>query len=116
MFGYLGDDGADDFGVVVHEVDACLVGFSGLSCDDDDEFAALHLAVVACARDFSVELDGGSGLHHVEGFAFRQIRENVDEDNIVCVVFEDVERCLTANSSSTDNRYHNNQGTMRLVD
>ena len=100
----------------VHQVYACLVGFSGLSCDDDDEFAALHLAVVACARDFSVEFDGGCGLHHVECFAFCEVFVEVDKGYVVYVVFEDVEGCCASYFSCANNRYHNNQGTMRLVD
>lgn len=114
MFGDFLHDAADDFGVVVHEVDACLVGSACLSSDDDDEFAALHLAVVAGTLDSAVELDCRSGLHHVERFAFCEGFGDVDENYIVHVIFEDIKSCLAADSSCADNSYHNNQEQCRV--
>ncbi len=98
----LGGDGRDDLLVRLHEVVAAHPGLAGQAGGDHDDVGAGRLLVAVRADDVRLEAEHRAGLVHVEGLPLREVRDDVDEDDVGVVAPGDLEGAGGADVPGTD--------------
>ena len=93
---------ADDRLVRRHEVVAAHPGRARLAGRDHDHVGALGLVVAVRAEDVRLEAEHRAGLVHVERLALREVRDDVDEDDVRVVAARELEGAGGADVAGAD--------------